>query len=107
MPSPNQFDDLMKQYSSEAADEQERQSRVAQRRKLVARLIKVFIFLVIVAAGAAAFLYRAEINAHLTKLKMPSRDAMKADREAKAKAKAGDVQALGQKRVDEFEATLK
>jgi len=110
MSAPNQFENLMNQYSTEAAQDQERQERAERRQKAFKTLRRMLLVLMLLGLGAAGWFYRAPINQQLTKLKMPSTAEMKnnkSSRQVKAEGKAVEVQQLGQKRVDEFEATLK
>lgn len=103
MSAQNQFENLMNQYSSEAAAEMEREQRAIKRRKLIKSITKVFFLLVLVAATALVYQNRGDINKSLAHLKLPSQAEMR----AKHEAKAIEVQKLGQKRVDDFERTLK
>ena len=105
--SQNQFENLMQQYSTEAADELDRRHRAEKRRKLFRGIFKVFVLLLLVAAAAGAWVYRAQLGTKLAVLKLPSTAEMKSDRKAQAEGKAVEAQKLGQKRVDEFESTLK
>lgn len=108
MSAQNQFENLMNQYSSEAAQDQQRQERAERRTKIFKTLRKMVLVLIVLGLGAAGWFYRAPINQQLTKLKLPSTAEMKkSERQAKAEGKAVQVQQMGQKRVDEFEATIK
>lgn len=111
MSAQNQFENLMNQYSTEAAAEFEARERAERRRKLFKQLTKTFILLLLLAAAGAAWVYRTDLNKSLSRLKMKSVAEAQADtkakNQAKAEAMAGNVQKLGTKRVDEFEATLK
>jgi hypothetical protein len=110
MSAKNEFENLMNQYSTEAARDQERQERAERRQKMFKTLRKSFLVLVLLGLAGAAWVYRAPLNQQLTKLKLPSTAEMKnskSERQAKAEGKATEVQQLGQKRVDEFEATIK
>lgn len=107
MNSHNQFENLMNKYSSEAAEEIVARERAVRRRKLIGSIIKYTFLLLFLAAGAGAYVYRADIAKRLEVLKLPTNAEMAADRKAKAEAKALEVQQLGQKRVEEFEKTLK
>jgi hypothetical protein len=97
----------MNQYSTEAAEEIEERLRAERRQKLIKSVIKVVFLLVLLAATASAYVYRADLSKSLTHLKLATNAEMQADRKTKAEAKAVEVQKLGQKRVDEFERTLK
>lgn len=107
MSAQNQFENLMNQYSTEAAVEMERRERAERRRKLFKSITKVFCFLLLLAAAGATWVYRGTVSQRLSVLKMQTNAEAGAERKAKAEAMAGDVQKLGQKRVDEFEATLR